>query len=250
VLLRERRVQHETEALNLREPNERQQIKPIGKVPALVLDDGHVLTVSSLIADWIDERYPQPRFIPADAVGRLDVRQTEAIADGVTDAAAVTSDGLRFHDAASRRAPFLRRQQGKVVAGLGAPEGQLDGRRWLCGENVSLADIAIACSVGFMLARAPHLFDASATPGLARMARKLEARESFKATVPRPLSPRREGSAGGRHCPPGGCQSSTLLPSGSITQPNLPNSESSVFSSTLQPSSRSACSSEARSGTR
>src|ERR1700686_644647 len=44
----------------------------------------------------------------------------------------------------------------------------------------------------------------------------------------------------GIHCPSGGCQSSILLPSGSMTQPNLPYSESSVFSSTLQPSSRSA----------
>ena len=42
------------------------------------------------------------------------------------------------------------------------------------------------------------------------------------------------------HCPAGGCQSSILLPSGSMTHPNFPYSESSVFSSTSQPSSRSA----------
>src|SRR5436190_7852167 len=42
------------------------------------------------------------------------------------------------------------------------------------------------------------------------------------------------------YCPGGGCQSSTLLPSGSMTHPNFPYSESSVFSSTSQPSSRSA----------
>jgi hypothetical protein len=42
------------------------------------------------------------------------------------------------------------------------------------------------------------------------------------------------------HCPAGGCQSSILLPSGSMTHPNFPYSESSVFSSTLQPSLRSA----------
>lgn len=41
------------------------------------------------------------------------------------------------------------------------------------------------------------------------------------------------------YCPGGGCQSSTLFPSGSMTQPNFPYSESSVFSRTLQPSSRS-----------
>jgi hypothetical protein len=52
------------------------------------------------------------------------------------------------------------------------------------------------------------------------------------------------------HCPCGGCQSSTLLPSGSMTHPNFPYSESSVFSSTLQTSSRSTLRSAARSSTR
>ena len=52
------------------------------------------------------------------------------------------------------------------------------------------------------------------------------------------------------HCPSGGCQSSTLFPSGSMTQPNFPNSESSVFSSTLQPSLRSAWSRPAKFSTR
>src|SRR5690348_4404879 len=37
--------------------------------------------------------------------------------------------------------------------------------------------------------------------------------------------------------PSGGCHSSTLFPSGSMTQANLPYSDSSIFSSTLQPSS-------------
>ncbi len=60
------------------------------------------------------------------------------------------------------------------------------------------------------------------------------------------------GSAffGGGHCPSGGSHSSTLLPSGSMTQPNLPYPESSVFSRTSQPSSRSARSRVVRSATR
>jgi hypothetical protein len=50
--------------------------------------------------------------------------------------------------------------------------------------------------------------------------------------------------------PSGGSQSSTLRPSGSMTQPNLPYSDSSVLSSTWQPSARSAASSACRSATR
>lgn len=39
--------------------------------------------------------------------------------------------------------------------------------------------------------------------------------------------------------PAGGCHNSILLPSGSMTQPNFPKSDSSTLSSTWQPSSRS-----------
>jgi len=50
--------------------------------------------------------------------------------------------------------------------------------------------------------------------------------------------------------PAGGCHSSTLFPSGSMTQANFPYSDSSIFSSTLQPSSRKALTSAWRSSTR
>ena len=50
--------------------------------------------------------------------------------------------------------------------------------------------------------------------------------------------------------PCGGCQSSTLFPSGSMTQANVPYSESSVFSSTLQPSSFKTLTKAWRSSTR
>src|SRR6185295_14541913 len=52
------------------------------------------------------------------------------------------------------------------------------------------------------------------------------------------------------HSPAGGCQSSTLFPSGSMTWANFPYSESWIFSRTLQPSSRKALTRASRSSTR
>lgn len=186
VLLLEKQVPHELEVLNLWAPNELQKVNPIGKVPVLVLDDGRVLTGSALIADWIDARYPQPRFIPADADGRLEVRRWESLVDGTMDAVAASTYELRFHDEATRSVAWLERLRGKVDAGLSALERQLGDRRWLCGDSPSLADIAAGCLVGFMLARTPQFFDAARYPGLARLARELQTRDSFKATAPPP----------------------------------------------------------------
>jgi glutathione S-transferase len=186
VLLLEKRVPHDTEVINLWEPNDLQRVNPLGKVPALLLDDGRVLTGSALIADWLDAQYPQPRFVPADADGRLEVRRWEAIADGVMDAVAASTYELRFHDEACRSAAWLQRQRGKSDAGLAALEARLAGQPWLYGGQPSLADLAIACHIGFMSARAPQFFDAARLPNLARLAQGLEARPSFAATRPPP----------------------------------------------------------------
>ncbi|MEO8007784.1 MAG: glutathione S-transferase family protein, partial [Betaproteobacteria bacterium] len=78
VMLIEKNVSHEVEMLNLWEPNELQKINPIGKVPALELDDGRVLINSPLIADYVDGKYPNPRFIPSDPDTRMAVRRWEA----------------------------------------------------------------------------------------------------------------------------------------------------------------------------
>ena len=49
-------------------------INPMGAVPALVLDDGTVLTQSLAILEWIEETYPAPPLLPEGAVARARVR--------------------------------------------------------------------------------------------------------------------------------------------------------------------------------
>jgi len=54
---------------------------PQGLVPALELADGSVLTQSLAIMEYLDEIYPQPPLLPADALGRARVRAlSQAIA--------------------------------------------------------------------------------------------------------------------------------------------------------------------------
>lgn len=48
-------------------------INPQGRVPALV-DDGHILTQSLAIIEYLEEIYPQPPLLPKDALGRARVR--------------------------------------------------------------------------------------------------------------------------------------------------------------------------------
>ena len=107
VMLMEKNVSHEVVMLNLWEPNDFQTINPIGKVPALRLDDGRVLMNSPLIADYLDGKHPDPRFIPVDPEARLEVRRLEALADGMMEAVGATLYENRFHDEADRKSTRL-----------------------------------------------------------------------------------------------------------------------------------------------
>jgi maleylpyruvate isomerase len=49
-------------------------INPQGLVPALVLDDGTLLTQSLAIIEYLDEVQPAPPLLPKDALGRARVR--------------------------------------------------------------------------------------------------------------------------------------------------------------------------------
>ena len=186
VLLLEKNAPHEVEMVDLWAPNDLKKTNPIGKVPALRLDDGRVLVNSPLIADYVDGRFPEPRFLPADPDLRLDVRRWESLADGTMDAAVASVYEGRFHDEAKRSQAFLERQRGKLDSGFAALEEMLGGCEWCVGAAMTLADIAVTCHIGFITARRPEFFPQEKYPGLARLWKKLEARESFRRTAPPP----------------------------------------------------------------
>lgn len=64
--------------VHLRMGNQRAQdylaLNPQGLVPALALDDGHVLTQSLAIIEYLDETHPEPPLLPADPIERARVR--------------------------------------------------------------------------------------------------------------------------------------------------------------------------------
>lgn len=183
VMLIEKGVKHDLEMINLWAGNDLKKVNPVGKVPALVLDDGRVLISSPLIADYLDGRYPTPRFIPENPDQRLEVRRWEALADATMDAVSAILYERRFHGEAQRSEEWLGRQRGKVEAGFAALERMLDGREWCVGNEISLADVAIACHAGFITLRAPQFFPREQYPGLSALCQRVETRESMKMTA-------------------------------------------------------------------
>ena len=157
---------------------------PLGKIPALVLDDGSALYDSRVIVEFLDGRSPFGRLIPDDLRDRVAVRRWEALADGVLDAGLlVRYESLR--DAHEQSAAWTHKQLERIKRGLAQMTTDLGERPWCHGERYSLADIAVGCCLGWLGFRKPGGIEWHREyPALAKHHEKLMSRPAFADTVP------------------------------------------------------------------
>ncbi|MTH45501.1 glutathione S-transferase [Intestinirhabdus alba] len=163
------------------------QYNPLGKVPALVDDNGDCWFDSPVIAGYIELLDVAPAMIPREPRAALRVRQLEALADGIMEAGLV-SVREQARPAAQQSEMELLRQREKINRGLDALESGLASGA-MDGEAVNLATIAIACAVGYLNFR--HIAPGWCVerPNLVRLAETLFSRESFARTEPpKPMS--------------------------------------------------------------
>lgn len=156
---------------------------PLGKVPVWVMEDGKPLYDSRVIVEYLDSVSPVNHLLPKDARPRIMVKRWEALADGVCEAAA--SIFLeRKRPAEQQNHEWIKRQLGKVQAGLAAMSTDLGQQNHCFGEFFSLADIAVGCALGYLEFRFPDLEWRRAYPNLSALYDRLMQRQSFKDTVP------------------------------------------------------------------
>ncbi|MCK0170918.1 glutathione S-transferase family protein [Aliiroseovarius sp. S1123] len=121
---------------------------PAGKVPILKID-GRLLTESAAICEYLEEKFPEPALLPRDPENRYEVRRLVSWFDD------------KFHNEVTSN--LLYERVNKKVMGTGYPESKnvkagakaikyhldymgwlLEQRRWLAGNELSLADFAAA----------------------------------------------------------------------------------------------------------
>jgi len=144
---------------------------PLGKVPVLIMDDGAALFDSRVIVEYLDR-------------DRIMVKRWEALADGISDAAATIFLERKRPDTL-QNLEWITRQQKKVTLGLEAAARELCDKKWCEGNAYSLADIALCCTLGFLVFRFPEIEWRNTFPNLANLADTLEGRVSFMETAPK-----------------------------------------------------------------
>ena len=158
------------------------QFNPLGKVPALVTDDGEYWFDSPIIAQYIELLGIAPEMVPHDPLAALKVRQLESLADGIMDAGLASVRELARPAAQQSESEVLRQRQ-KISRSLDALEGYfVDGT--LKPDTLNLATIAIACAIGYLNFRRIAPGWCVDRPNLVKLAETLFVRESFARTEP------------------------------------------------------------------
>src|SRR3954470_11508200 len=136
----------EIRTLPMQDPEFR-RINPLGKIPALVLDDGSVLIDSPVICEYLNHT-GGGKFFPGMNIwkhnsGRWKALGLQALGDGVADAAVAWRYELTEPE--ERRNPDrIARSQATIAAGLDALE------RVKFAKDPSIGEISVACALGYI----------------------------------------------------------------------------------------------------
>jgi glutathione S-transferase len=159
------------------------QVNPLGKVPVLVLKDGESLYDSRVIVEYLEHLSPVGHLLPQEPDVRIAAHKIEALADGMTDAAAlVYLENKRPEEQRSKE--WIARQESKVFRALEALSESLGERLHFVGGKFSLADIAAGCALGYLDFRFSYIDWRSTHANLASFAARVGERKSFKETMP------------------------------------------------------------------
>ena len=162
---------------------------PLMRVPTLVLDDGEVLIESTAILDYLDEiSGPSRGLIPDCGHVRREVLHICALATGLGDkAVSLLYERVLRGEESKRWVERCRSQIAGVLSGLEEDRARHKTRYWF-GDNITHADIAVACVIRFTREAHAGLFDAARYPALNRHAETCEALQPFQDIV-QPLAP-------------------------------------------------------------
>jgi glutathione S-transferase len=153
---------------------------PVGKIPALILDDGTALANSSVICEYLDSLHSGAKMFPAIGAVRWEALHLQAICDGLMDAAVnnryeimVRPEGLRWADWSAAQLAKVDR----VINSLETTAHSL-------GDKVDIGTISVGCACGYLDYRYDDRNWRGSHPKLAAWFAKFEQRASMQATMP------------------------------------------------------------------
>ena len=160
-------------------------VNPLGKIPALLLDDGSVIYDSPVICEYLDD-LKQGKFFPRaslfrEAQGRWRALTLQALGDGLTDAVVRRNQEIRLPED-KRSGEVIQRQTAAIEAALAVA----DRAAPKFPAEPTIGEVAVACAIGYLDLRAPDDGWRDRHRQLARWLDVFSQRPSVQATKPPP----------------------------------------------------------------
>ena len=157
-------------------------VNPLGKVPALVLDDFETLFDSQMILDHLDEEAgPDRALTPAKGKARREVLASVAVALGLAEKVVALNFETKQRPAETIDDGVIARLETQVSSALDWLEARQPAP-WLSGGAMTQADVTAACALTHLANRRPELFPGAAYPALSDLRRRCEDFTAFKAS--------------------------------------------------------------------
>jgi glutathione S-transferase len=160
-------------------------MNPLGRIPALVLDSGEVLSDSAAIIDHLDEAYGRERALtPPGGIERRAVLRVAALMMGACDKLLAAAYERNRKPAEKQHQPWIEDCVAQAVHALQAVEAMTEeGEPHLLLGRLTQADIT--AFIAERLARVAFAVDTDAlTPRLRALTRRLADAPAFRATEP------------------------------------------------------------------
>ncbi len=117
---------------------------PLGKIPALVLENGNSIFDSAVIVEYLDWLAQGGKIIPSEPTARFRSLTQESLADGIADAAVLMRYETLWREPGMRSEKWLAYQGDKIVRALRAFEQAPPE------ELADVGTIALACALGYL----------------------------------------------------------------------------------------------------
>jgi glutathione S-transferase len=159
---------------------------PLGRIPALVLDDGQVLLDSGAIIDYLDEVYGRDRALtPAGGPDRRAVLKVAALMMGACDKGLHAAYERNHHPPERVHQPWIDDCMAQMTSALAAVEAMADpAKPYLLLGRLTQADVT--AFIAERLARGLGVDTAAQMPRLRALAKTLAEGAAFRSTEPTP----------------------------------------------------------------
>ena len=166
------------------EQDEIRKSNPLGRVPALVLDNGKVLADSAVILEYLDEMAVfEKTLVPRTGWTRFEFNSLLSIANGACEKAIFSYMEVRNRPESKVHQPAID------AAGKQSRDGfeylcRFSSGEWLFGDVMTQLDISTACYWSFVTQETPEISDGADCARLDQLVSRLSGLEWFNKTAP------------------------------------------------------------------